>query len=104
MSKAEPFINDVFAIDFVIHTTKEEFLSCQDFYSEAEYDATIKELEFQTDNPNWIIRRAAAHFGYGLDELKNDKDSLVRQEAEQYNVKLFNIQNNIRRKQALIQK
>ncbi len=87
MSKAEPFIDDVFAIDYAIHTTKEEFLTYQDVYSEAEYDATVKELEFQIDNANWIIRRAAAHFGYGLDVLKQDKKALVRQEAEQYMAK-----------------
>ena len=84
MSKAEPFIDDVFAIDYAIHTTKEEFLTYQDVYSEAEYDATVKELEFQIDNENWIIRRAAAHFGYGLEELMHDKKALVRQEAANY--------------------
>lgn len=93
MSRAEPFINDVFAIDYAIHTTKEEFLQYQDVYTEAEYDATVKELEYQTDNPNWIIRRAAAHFGFGLDELINDKKALVRQEAEQYMSRKMRVRN-----------
>lgn len=84
MSRAEPFIDDVFAIDYAIHTTKEEFLQYQDVYTEEQYEATVKELEYQTDNPNWIIRRAAAHFGFGLDVLIHDKKALVRQEAEQY--------------------